>query len=309
MTRAGLVLIVVVACFATRAVAQDASAASVTEVPASEAPASEAPAPATDDDPRHREALERFDAASALFERGDARGALAEMQAVYDLLEGRADRYVVLYNFGRIYEALHRYDRATELYRRYLAESPPDGEDRADAEVALRVLERLLGTLLVSSNVRAEVWLDDSLVGESPGEIPLPAGVFAIELRASGHETVRREVELAAGRRVEITASLPRLSDVHGLSPIFAMSSAAITFLSLGAGIGLGVHALSMHDGANACAPTDSCGDPEGLSRTIGDFALGADLAFAGAALFAVTATVLVFFTDWGAGEDSPAPE
>ncbi len=160
------------------------------------------------EDARQREALERFDGAAALFERGDARGALAEMQAVYDLLEGRPDQYVVLYNFGRIYEALHRYDRATELYRRYLAESPPDGADRADAEAALRVLERLLGTLVVRVNVPAEVWLGEDLVGQAPGEIALPAGVFALELRAAGYEVVRRQVELTAGTRVEIDSTL-----------------------------------------------------------------------------------------------------
>ena len=302
MQRAGILIVLGwLVCLAGAAVARAQDAAPAPSATDS----SESTAAETDDDP-HREALERFDAAAALFERGDLRGALAEMQAVYALLEGREDRYVVLYNFGRIYEGLHRYDRATELYRRYLAESPPDGEDRADAEAALRVLERLLGTLVVSANVRAEVWLDDSLVGEAPGEIPLPAGVFAIELRADGYETVRREVELAAGRRVELTASLTRLSDVRGLSPAFAMSSASIMFLSLGAGIGLGVHALSMHDGLGACAPTDTCGDPGGISSTIRHFALAADLAFASVALFAVTATVLVFFTDWGAGEPTP---
>lgn len=307
MSRAGLsiVAVLLLACVASGGTAHAQAAHDASDA-ASAAPAE--PASSEEDDPRHREALERFEVASALFERGDPRGALAEMQAVYELLEGRPDRYVVLYNFGRIYEALHRYDRATELYRRYLAESPPEGEDRDDAEAALRVLERLLGTLIVSSNVRAEVWLEGSLVGEAPGEIPLPAGVFAIELRASGHETVRREIELAAGRRVEITASLARLSDVHGLSPAFALTSAAITVVSLGVGIGLGVHALSLREGANGCAPMDACGDPVELSSTIRDVALGADLAFAGAALFAVTATVLIFFTDWGASGE-PALE
>ena len=255
-----------------------------------------------EDDARHREALERFDQAAALFERGDARGALAEMQAVYDLLEGRPDRYVVLYNFGRIYEALHRYDRATELYRRYLAESPADGADRADAEAALRVLERLLGTLVVRVNVAAEVWLGEDLVGQAPGEIALPAGVFALELRAAGYETVRREVELTARSRVEIDATLSRLSDVHGISPAFALASGGLALAALGVGVGLGVHVLSMRAGVDACAPRDLCGDPAAVSDTIALNALGADVSFGVAGLFSVTAVVLAFLTDWGGG-------
>jgi len=130
------VVLVFAGCVPGRAqmAADEASPSDVVAAEAAPVAAAPAETPVTSppkDDARHREALERLDGAAALFERGDARGALAEMQAVYEMLEGRPDRYVVLYNFGRIYEALHRYDRVTELHRRNIAESPPHGADPA----------------------------------------------------------------------------------------------------------------------------------------------------------------------------------
>lgn len=282
------------------------TSASAQDVPSEVAqPVEPLPSTPAESDPRHSEATERFDRAAALFERGDARGALAEMQAVYDLLEGQADQYVVLYNFGRIYEALHRYDRAVELYRRYLVQSPPEGADRADAEAALRVLERLLGTLVVRVNVPTQVWMGEDLVGEAPGEILLPAGAHTLELRAPGYEVVRREAELTAGSRLELEVTLARLGDVQGISPAFAISSAVVGLVSLGLGIGLGVHALSLRGSADACVgPGRDVCDPVALAQSIGETALGADVAFGGAVLFLVTATVLTFLTDWD-GENS----
>lgn len=250
---------------------------------------------------RHAEALSRFDDAAVLFERGDFQGALAEMTLVYELLAGRADQYVAFYNLGRIYEELHRYDRAIELYERYLAESPTDGPDRPDAEASLRRLERLLGTLVVTSTVSAEVWIGDALVGEAPGEIRIAAGAHVLELRASGYEPFRREIEVAARTRVEIDATLVRLSDVHGISPAFFVAAASTALVSLGIGLGLGIHASNLHR-TGQCLERDTCPelDPDAAMREIRDFALGADLLYGASVLFAVTGVVLGFVTDWG---------
>lgn len=299
----GVALVVLVALFSSAiARAQDA-APEGSAPPIASAVEAEAPAPDPEAEARHTEALARFDDAVALFERGDLEGALAEMSLVYHLLEGRPDQYVVFYNLGRLYEAQHRYDRAIELYERYLRESPPEGEDRADAEASLRALERLLGTLVVNVEVAAEVWIGDALVGEAPGEIRVPAGAHTIELRAAGYETHRREIELAARTRLEIDVTLARLSDVHGISPGFFVASTALAAIALGVGIGLGVHARDLSAAGVACAPLRTCPlgyDPEVEMARIRDVALGADVLYGTAALFAVASVVLGFVTDWG---------
>ena len=43
-------------------------------------------------------------------------------ERIYELLEGHPNQFFVLYNLGRAYEELHRYDLAIQMYRRYLDE-------------------------------------------------------------------------------------------------------------------------------------------------------------------------------------------
>jgi tetratricopeptide (TPR) repeat protein len=284
-----------------RAVAQD-------DAPSADAAEAEAePAPT----PAESEAMERFADAQALFERGDHRGALAEMQRVYELLEGSPNQYVVLYNLGRVYEELHRYDLAVDTYQRFLDTAPEDASDRSDAEASLRALERLLGTVAISVNVdQAEVWIGDWQVGVAPGEIRVPSGVSVLEVRASGYETARMQLDVTARSHVDITITLAQLSDFHGLDPSIFITT---TVLAAAAGIAggvLGGMALSLHDDAEACRTRVGCViDVAGRRQSISDFALAADVMYGTAGLFAVTSVVLAFLTDWGghpAASDQP---
>jgi tetratricopeptide (TPR) repeat protein len=282
-----------------------AAAQSDDEPAAPEASAEGAEAP----DPRLAEAMERFADAQALFERGDHSGALAEMQRVYDLLAASPNRFVVLYNLGRVYEELHRYDRAVQLYQQYLAEAPPDGRDRPDAEASLRALERLLGTIVVETNVEgSEIWIGEALLGTAPGSIRVAAGAHTLELRAPGYEPVRREVEIAARTEVRLELNMSRLSDFRGVTPAFFVTGVALAAASLGVAIGLGAHALGLRDGAVQCSVTPMCTlDSVARRREIDDFALAADIAYGAAGLFAVTSVVLLFVTDWGGSPEAPA--
>ncbi len=258
--------------------------------------------------PQHAEALERFEAARALYDRGDYRAVIAEFQRVYELLEGHPQRPVVLFNLARTYEELHRYDRAGELYRRYLEEAGEDAPNRADVEASLRTLDRLLGTvsLVVDGPERAEVWLGEWQVGEAPGEVRIPGGRHMLELRASGYETARREIEVTARGRIELTIALSALSPPsRGLSPALFAASSAIAVASLIVASGVGGHALALHDDAERCAVTTGCRlDTPERRAEIETMALTADVLFASAGVFAVASVVLFFFTDWGHAPD-----
>lgn len=279
--------------------------------------AEEQTAATQDESPTHREAMGRFEDAQALFDRGDYRAALAEFQRIYDLLEGHPNRYFVLFNLGRAYEELHRYDRAIDMYRRYLDEGGPDADGRADVEASLRALERLLGTVAITlsglegaETQTAEVWIGDYQVGQAPGEVQVPGGQHTLEIRAPGFETVRREIEVAARRRIEIEVAMSRLSDFRGLPPALFFVSTGVAIAAAAAGFGVGGWALALNQDATRCASPSSprCVlDPVARQQEIRDVALAADVLFAAAGLFAVTSLVLVFLTDWSGAPSADA--
>ncbi|UJR84018.1 tetratricopeptide repeat protein [Sandaracinus amylolyticus] len=300
LSRLALVLAFVpVLAMPSRGHAQDAVA------PSEAAP--EEPPPS----PELAEAMERYEGAERLFEQGDYRGALAEFQRIYELLEGHPNQFFVLYNLGRAYEELHRYDLAIDMYRRYLDEGGEGAEDRAEVEASLRALERLLGTVAITiaegGPDTAEVWLGEWQVGVAPGEVHIPGGQHTIEVRAQGYEVLRREIQVASRQRIELELELARLSDFRGVTPALFVTSTALAVASLGVAIGLGVNAMMLNQDAEECRDTAGCGlDPGARRAEIRDFALAADVMYGVAGLFAVSSVVLIFVTDWGS---MPEPE
>lgn len=257
-------------------------------------------------DPRLAEAMERYADANALFERGDREGALSEMERVYALLEGTPNQYVVLYNLGRVHEELFRYDRAIELYQRYLVEAPADAPDRADAEASLRALDRLLGAVSITTNApEATAWLGDVELGSVTAETPLtmriPAGHHALELRATGYEPLRREIDVAARTEQTVAMTLTEISTFRGITPAVLATAGALTVIAGGIAIGLGAYALQLHSDSNRCTDTMGCAfDVPARMRELSDLALAADVTWGVTALLGVTTVVLAFFTDFG---------
>lgn len=265
-----------------------------------------APTPSS---PEEAEAIERFADAQAMFERGDHLGALAEMERIYQLLEGTPNQYVVLYNLGRVYEELFQYDRAVQLYQRYLADAPADATDRADAEASLRALERLLGTIVVRTNGEGvHVWIGESDVGTAPGELRVSAGHQVLELRAEGFESVRREIDVVARQRLELDLPMHRLSDFRGLDPAVLVGVGVSTGVVLIAGIVVGSIALVTSNDAGACVDRVGCSvDVPATRRTIQTEAITADVLYGTAGALAVTSIVLAFLTDFrGDGDVGP---
>lgn len=312
-----LLALLALAAFAlpSRGAAQDAGETAPAEAGGESAEAGDAApeeaAPEEAESPEVAEAMERYADAERLFEQGDYRGALAEFQRIYELLEGHPNQFFVLFNLGRAYEELHRYDLAIEQYQRYLDAAGPEAEDRAEVEASLRALERLLGTVAITLTPggpeSAEVWLGEWQVGVAPGEVHIPGGQHTIEVRAQGYEVLRREIQVASRQRIDLELTMAQLSDFRGVSPALFVTSTALAVVSLGVGIGLGVNAMMLNDDAVQCRDTPGCQlDAAARRREISDFALAADVMYGVAGLFAVTSIILIFVTDWGS---MPEPE
>ena len=284
------------------------------EPPAS--PTETTPAPntaATDDaesDPQYAEAKKYFERGVQFFDAENYDAALTEFERAYAHLKGHPKRFFVLDNIGQCHERQFRYDRALEYYRRYLKEGGQAADDRAVVQATIRTLEGLLATLTIQSNVSVEVWVDDRLMGNAPGDVLVPGGLHVVELRAVGYEASKKEVSIAARERQTHAFTLNELSQYEGLHPAYFYSGAAVTAVSLAAGSYFGLKALSEdqagHDredeqGEFANTPEDE--------EHVKQLALTADICFMGAAAFGIGTTLLYFMTDWGGAMEETPPE
>lgn len=260
------------------------------------------------EDPRLAEARERFRQGVMLARAGNCEGALAELRASLALVE----RPNTLFNMARCYEELFRYDLAVQTYERYLSVAPPDAPDRPAVEATMRQLRNLLGTIVVRSNVPAEVWIGDRVVGEAPGEVLVPGGHHAIELRAPGYVPERREVDVAGRQQVEVEVTLheaqvTNVTEEHttiavteegGAPPAVFYSALGATAAAALVGAGFGLRALGSRRDARALSPYDR----EAIEAANDDTAraaLLADVFFGVAGALGVTTLVLYFLTDF----------
>ncbi len=261
------------------------------------------PAPAPD----VSEARRHFEQGRALFDGGNFDAALAEFERSYQLMGDREERYILLFNVGQCHERLFRYDAALGYYRRYLEEGGPQARDRAMVDGTVRALEGLLATIRVRSNVpSAEVWVDDRLVGTSPGELHIPGGRHLVELRAPGFLPSRQEVQIPARTTQDLAFALEALHRRQGVHRAYFWSAAGVALASGIVGGIFGGLALDARGDVDTRLRDPvlryevSEQDQQDIRRT----ALTADLFYAGAALFGVGATVLFFLTDWRRGSD-----
>ncbi len=252
------------------------------------------------------EAKQHVEQGERLFQAGDYNAALAEFEKAYDLLEGHPNRVLVLYNVGMCHEKLFRYDLALKYYHRYLDETGKDAEDRAAVEATLRALESLLGSLQISTNIKAEVWIDDRMMGTAPGKVFVPGGRHMMELRASGYESVKVEVQLTSRESQRLSYILDEIVEYEGISPFYFWTGTALTAAALGTGAVFGVQALS-EDGKGRDRIDDMgrFGNITEQEDEVKSLALKADILFGAAALLAVGTTVIFFITDWGASEET----
>ncbi len=260
------------------------------------------PAPGPKDSPTVAEAKRRFKQGVALAKAGNCAAAIAELRASFDLVP----RTATLYNMGQCNEQLGRYAEAVAVYQRFLSLARPDDPDRRVVEAQLRSMRRLLGTIVVTSNVPAEVWLGNRKIGTAPGELMVSSGRHSVELRADGYVPVRREVELAGGQRVELAftlsqakvqVSVTQVQGRRGLPRYLFWTGVTATSGAALAGLAFGAYARRLHQDTLALdprLPRDDTVDSINRSKTI------ADALFITAGVLAVGTTTAYFLTDWG---------
>lgn len=287
--------------------------------PAEAPPVPETPSPAPEPAPtgpsaeQKAEARRRFEQGVALAKAGNCDAALAELGASFDLVP----RANTLYNMGQCSETLGLYADAVATYERFLAMAAPDDPDRRVVEAQIASLRRLLGTIVLRSNVEAEVWLGERKVGTSPGQLLVAGGRHTLELRRQGYEPLREEVELAGGRTVELDLTLVKLAPkvirqntvierkAKGLPRVIFWSGVAATGVALAVGAGFGARTLALQSDAEGLDPRL----PRDVERdAIETSAAVADVSFLAAGVLGVGTTVLFFLTDWGDAEAKVTP-
>ncbi len=234
----------------------------------------------------------------------DFNAALAEFEKAYELLEGHPNRFLILYNIGKCYQQNFRYDLALQAYTRYLKQAGAGAEDREQVEATLGALEGLLGRLEITTNVSAEVWLGNRMVGRTPGPVFIPGGRHMLELRAKGYEAIKVEIQITARESQKHAFVLDPLVDFDGLDPAYFWTGAALSAIALGTGVSFGIQVISKDEQGRGQAPEIS---KDELSAEIDDLALTADILYGTAALFAVGTLLLYFLTDWSDSEEKNA--
>ncbi len=249
----------------------------------------------------------RFMEGMRLAQTGNCAGAIAEFQASYALLP----RPNTLYNIAQCQERTFRYDLAIAAYQRYLREAAPDAEDRAAVQAAMSTLHNLLGTIHVSSNASAEVWMDNHLVGHAPGDVLVPGGQHTIELRSGRYLPARKEVQVAARESASVSFTLRRaerrvtIREQAGFHPWLFWTGVAATAVAAGVGGYFGLHALSLSSDAHTAHDSEPRLSYQSQIDQIDGAALVADILYASAGVLAVGTTIVFFLTNWG----NPPPQ
>jgi hypothetical protein len=154
-----------------------------------------------------KEAADRFDRGLHLFNEGDNAGALLEFKRAYELSGERS----ILINVGLVHAEMGRPVDAVEALDRALAQ--PAGIPAAQVERARRVRDEQqvrIGRLLVTTNVPAQLEIDNLTTGHTPMTAPLAvsSGLRLLGVVAPGHVPIRLEISVTGGQQTETSVEL-----------------------------------------------------------------------------------------------------
>ena len=156
------------------------------------------------DDAAIEEARARYAQGAEFYRRERYSAAIAEFTEAYRLWQNP----VILFALGQAYEGDAQVQLAIETYERFLETAPETDGRRDEVQNRIRLLNRLLATVLIQSNVAADVYVDGAQAGRAPGEIRVATGRHDIELRAEGYRNASQVVSVAAGTRRELNFEL-----------------------------------------------------------------------------------------------------
>lgn len=261
--------------------------------------------------PQQREqfgrALIHIKKAEALFGSDNFEAALAEYQQAYIILRGHPKQFLALHNIGLCHERLFRYKPALQYYNDYLEKGAELVLNRAEVEGVIQTLTHLLSTLRISVNTKADVWVDEVLIGHAPGDFLVAAGRHTVELRSKGYESAKLEVSLPAQKTREIRFSLktiePGEKSKEGIHPGYFWTSSMLSVVALGLGTYFGINYISKNEEAEKHKNEDI----RELIKDIETSETRANVAFAFGGALGLTSLVLFFLTDWNNLETSPS--
>jgi hypothetical protein len=174
-------------------------------------------------DSKEEEAKVHFANASALYDRNDLRGALAEFQRAYDLFAS----YKIQFNIGQVAMELQDYAAAFQAYTRYLKEGGPDIAPTRVATVQ-HELDRIttrIGRVTIRAADGAEVIIDGARVGYTPLSEPVVVGVghHEVTVRGDSVEPTTRSIDVAGQQTVTVAVTAAPEHTV--VAPVRASSS------------------------------------------------------------------------------------
>jgi hypothetical protein len=179
------------------------------------------------------------------FKDGEYAAALAEFLESYSI----KSNWAVLYNIGVCYHRLGRHEDALRELRHYLEKGgawiPPKRKAFVD-----KLIEKMLessGTIIIDHlEPGVRIWMDGTLVGDTPLADPVTAsvGLHTIKAHCEGHYPYEVEVAVAAGTEsrvaleLEPTPVLATWFELHGtsrqLSHLGRVRIAALSMWGLG---------------------------------------------------------------------------
>ena len=151
-----------------------------------------------------------FERGAALYRAGSYREALS----AFEEAQARSPAPQALFNIARCHDRLGEFVDAVEGYRAYL-QAAPEAPDRASVQARIDELQSRLplqASLRVAVEPPAAVSVDDGTPQPSPVSVQLAPGHHRVSARRDGYGPVDREVDLAAGARVQLELSLAPLS-------------------------------------------------------------------------------------------------
>jgi hypothetical protein len=201
-----------------------------------------APAPNAD---RVAQARSHFARAVKLYQEEDFRAALIEFSRAYEL----APHWAVLYNIGQASYQLRDYVGALNSLERYVREGdekvPP--ERRAEVGKEIEELRGRVAHVTVSSNVEADIALDDAPLGKTSSSEPwlVGAGRHKVTVSKPGYVSSTQTLDVAGGDTLAVRFDLatqpsepPRLP-VAPTVPVVPQDSANYTWPAVSATVGV----------------------------------------------------------------------
>lgn len=161
--------------------------------------------------------------------------------------------------------------RGTPVERRF--EVRPGEPMRVRLELSSTAVAVQTGALRVTSNVAAQVFVDDAPIGEGQEvDAELSSGSHVVEVRVVDRDPLRRMVRIEPGATAELEATFEEETRPLGVLPHIALG---LTAAGLGATVGLGIRALNLNDDNEAAC--NAAGGPIVAPETCGRLASEVD--------------------------------